>query len=452
MRARRSASRLRDGQRGWNRSLKDAKAGPDGCPRRRPPSCSARKAVTRKNCFCAIIIFEPFLGEYFTRPSHPPALAMSTEDESRVASGRHASGARERVSRAKTVDSLMTREKFRLAEEVIELTRVNHDFAKRVKLANAEVVRTTSELRKREREAHALARGEHDAGETRRATRILELEAENEVYFSEVSRLAGLLRLDVETGAAENTNKTSDAATSAEVTRLRLELAFGAKHLEQRGVQKDPFAENGLLQAETRAVAAEAKVAKLESLAKDLQTRRDATQREKDTCQSLVEKLTKELDTTREDAEHFKRLAAMEAAACAQAVEEKFMSLHELEQVRPELDSLRIQISEIDDENSALRVAAEKARASETATLAKVEAEKNAFAAANSDRQAARDQNRVDLRNAMKAPLGFVARRAALAAKVENANEKKPAPKMSAATRKRLGVKPVGDASSKRFI
>jgi hypothetical protein len=45
-----------------------------------------------------------------------------------------------------------------------------------------------------------------------------------------------------------------------------------------------------------------------------------------------------------------------------------------------------------------------------------------------------------------------VARRAALAAKVENANEKKPAPKMSAATRKRLGVKPVGDASSKRFI
>ena len=94
----------------------------------------------------------------------------------------------------------MTRDKERLAEEVIELKRVNDDVATRLKFAQAEVIRATGELRKRERALEALERGDDDGGAARRATRVLELEAENEVYLSEVARLASLLRLDPETG------------------------------------------------------------------------------------------------------------------------------------------------------------------------------------------------------------------------------------------------------------
>jgi hypothetical protein len=100
----------------------------------------------------------------------------------------------------------MTRDKERLAEEVIELKRVNDDVATRLKLAQAEVIRATGELRKRERALEALERGDDDGGAARRATRVLELEAENEVYLSEVARLASLLRLDPETGQLPGTS------------------------------------------------------------------------------------------------------------------------------------------------------------------------------------------------------------------------------------------------------
>ena len=136
----------------------------------------------------------------------------------------------------------MTRDKERLAEEVIELKRVNDDVVTRLKLAQAEVIRATGELRKRERALEALERGDDDGGAARRATRVLELEAENEVYLSEVARLASLLRLDPETGQLPGTsagpspdvpgaddeatpsNETGfPTASSAEVARLRAE-------------------------------------------------------------------------------------------------------------------------------------------------------------------------------------------------------------------------------------
>ena len=53
----------------------------------------------------------------------------------------------------------MTRDKERLAEEVIELKRVNDDVATRLKLAQAEVIRATGELRKRERALEARHEG-----------------------------------------------------------------------------------------------------------------------------------------------------------------------------------------------------------------------------------------------------------------------------------------------------
>ena len=70
-------------------------------------------------------------------------------------SGGQTSVARERAEREKSVASLMTRDKERLAEEVIELKRVNDDVATRLKLAQAELIRATGELRKRERALEA---------------------------------------------------------------------------------------------------------------------------------------------------------------------------------------------------------------------------------------------------------------------------------------------------------
>ena len=172
--------------------------------------------------------------------SVPRRRAPSGTLHDRSTSGGQTSVARERAEREKSVASLMTRDKERLAEEVIELKRVNDDVATRLKLAQAEVIRATGELRKRERALEALERGDDDGGAARRATRVLELEAENEVYLSEVARLASLLRLDPETGQLPGTSAGSSpdvpgaddeatpsnetgfrTASSAEVARLR---------------------------------------------------------------------------------------------------------------------------------------------------------------------------------------------------------------------------------------
>ena len=201
-------------------------------------------------------------------------------------SGGQTSVARERAEREKSVASLMTRDKERLAEEVIELKRVNDDVATRLKLAQAELIRATGELRKRERALEALERGDDDGGAARRATRVLELEAENEVYLSEVARLASLLRLDPETGQLPGTsagpspdvpgaddeatpsNETGfRTASSAEVARLRAELAFGAKHAFESETPHDLTTEHALTLAEARATNAEARVASLERAA-----------------------------------------------------------------------------------------------------------------------------------------------------------------------------------------
>ena len=364
---------------------------------------------------------------------------MSTEENARIASGRHAaSAARERASRSKTVDSLMTREKFRLAEEVLELQRVNDEVGNRLKRANAEVLRTASELRKRDRALESLRLWESDGGSSRRATRVLELEAENEVYLSEVVRLSSLLRLDTTTGHLPETENTTSLEGNAEITQLRRELAFGAKYLEQAQTPFDANTEAILLRAEERASTTESRIESLTNLTHELTKHQNEAKRELASTRTEAENLKAELEQTKEDREHLKRLAAMEAAKCAEAVEDYLLIQNEINCVRPELDSLRRQISEIANEKTKLKLGMDNAEAREKAALAKIEADKAAEAAANSDRKKSRDKAPEDLKSAMKTPAGFVPRKALTEKPAKNVDTK---PKLSAATLKRLSLK-----------
>ena len=381
-------------------------------------------------------------------------------------SGGQTSVARERAEREKSVASLMTRDKERLAKEVIELKRVNDDVATRLKLAQAEVIRATGELRKRERALEALKRGDDDGGAARRATRVLELEAENEVYLSEVARLASLLRLDPETGQLPGTsagpspdvpgaddeatpsNETGfRTASSAEVARLRAELAFGAKHAFESETPHDLTTEHALTLAEARATNAEARVASLERAAAEATDSRDAAVARAEASEARATALASALAKAEEDRNHFRNLAAMEAAAAEEAAEEAAIADAECARVRPELDSLRRQIAEVAERAERARAKAEAAEArerrTEEALRSAADAEAAALQATTSVRAEARERAREELRRAMAPPAGFVPR-AALAA-LPSSNEKAaspPAPRVSAATvKRRLSLK-----------
>ena len=99
---------------------------------------------------------------------------------------------------------------------------------------------------------------------------------------------------------------------------------------------------------------------------------------------------------------------------------------------------MRRQISEIANEKTKLKLGMENAEAREKAALAKIEADKAAEAAANSDRKKSRDKAREDLKSAMKTPAGFVPRKALTEKPAKNVDTK---PKLSAATLKRLSLK-----------
>ena len=378
----------------------------------------------------------------------------------------------------------MTRDKERLAEEVIELKRVNHDVATRLKLAQAEVIRATGELRKRERALEALERGDDDGGAARRATRVLELEAENEVYLSEVARLASLLRLDPDTGRlpgssargrlgpkeqaeritdsdetateknggpAADADDVSDAVSddvsvSAEVARLRAELAFGAKHAFESGIPFDPAAENenenALMRTEARAEKAEARVASLERDAAEALAARDAAAARAEASETRATALASALEKAQEDRDHFRTLAAMEAAAAEEAAEEASIADAERALVRPELDSLRRQIADIARAAERARARAEAAEARERATLLAAADAEAAARAGTSERKEARERAREELRRAMAPPAGFAPRKALAVKNVETSDVSSRAPRVSAATvKRRLSLK-----------
>ena len=361
----------------------------------------------------------------------------------------------------------MTRDKERLAEEVIELKRVNDDVATRLKLAQAEVIRATGELRKRERALEALERGDDDGGAARRATRVLELEAENEVYLSEVARLSSLLRLDPETGRlpgtstdphhdegretratpSDETESASVVSVSAEVARLRAELAFGAKHASL-GTAETPIDEareniSSMELMKARAEKAEARVASLERAAAETRESRDAAVARAEASEARTADLAAALEQAREDRDHFRNLAAMEASAAEEAAEEAAIADAECALVRPELDALRRQIADVAEAAESARACAEAAEARERATLRAAADAEAAARAATSERKEARERAREELKRNMAPPSGFVPRET-LAAKKKSSDEKAqpPAPRVSAATvKRRLSLK-----------
>ena len=360
----------------------------------------------------------------------------------------------------------MTRDKERLAEEVIELKRVNDDVVTRLKLAQAEVIRATGELRKRERALEALERGDDDGGAARRATRVLELEAENEVYLSEVARLASLLRLDPDTGRLPGTSAgrlgskeqadqrttameekgAADVSDDAEIARLRAELAFGAKHALESGIPFDPAAddenENALMRTEARAEKAEARVASLERDAAEALAARDAAAARAEASETRAAALASALEKAQEDRDHFRLLAAMEAAAAEEAAEEASIADAECARVRPELDSLRRQIADIARAADRERARAEAAEARERATLRSAADAEAAARAGTSERKEARERAREELRRAMAPPAGFAPRKALAVKNVETSDVSSRAPFVSAATvKRRLSLK-----------
>ncbi len=373
----------------------------------------------------------------------------------------------------------MTRDKERLAEEVIELKRVNDDVVTRLKLAQAEVIRATGELRKRERALEALERGDDDGGAARRATRVLELEAENEVYLSEVARLASLLRLDPDTGRLPGTSAgrlgskeqadqrttvsdetameekgaadvsadvSDDVSDDAEIARLRAELAFGAKHALESGIPFDPAAddenENALMRTEARAEKAEARVASLERDAAEALAARDAAAARAEASETRAAALASALEKAQEDRDHFRLLAAMEAAAAEEAAEEASIADAECARVRPELDSLRRQIADIARAAKRERARAEAAEARERATLRSAADAEAAARAGTSERKEARERAREELRRAMAPPAGFAPRKALAVKNVETSDVSSRAPFVSAATvKRRLSLK-----------
>ena len=87
----------------------------------------------------------------------------------------------------------MTREKEKLAEEVVESRRLLRDMEEQLRVANTESLRLGAEVRKRDKTIAALGEARHSGPDGGRAARVTELETEVETYLSEIARLAKVL-------------------------------------------------------------------------------------------------------------------------------------------------------------------------------------------------------------------------------------------------------------------
>ena len=343
-----------------------------------------------------------------------------------------------------TVAALLTREKEELAEEVLELRRRQHEMETRLKLATTDALRASAEVRRRDRELLAMEKerqarnlqlavpsssgaggamvradgkgggagpegtsraasdflvkrlkervgelkatvrelsAELDSARTSaRATRVNELEAQNQVYLSEVVRLSKILQQGASTandrvgssprktaraavtprgskksnpllepvairrnggGSAARSSSAAAAAVAAadetiialsseleamcdengrlskEISQLKVQLAFGLTGDDSAsgadGVKVDGEA---LAVAEEKAEALEARSAELFA----------------------------QLERLRQDKEHFRRLAAMEAAAAAAAQQESGIAKGEAKRTRTALALMREQV------------------------------------------------------------------------------------------------------------
>ena len=208
-----------------------------------------------------------------------------------------------------TVASLLTREKERLAEEVHELRRRHASMEERLKLANAESARAATELRRRDRTITALESAE---GDGRRVARIAELEAENDAYASEVTRLAAILLF---------------AGDDDDDARDRLERIFARGGSTQGAARARPHdGQRTRRRGRGRAGRGEAPGRDARGAGRTTRTRRgeprrraEAFERETKDVRAERDALRAEVRRLEEDNDHLRRLAAMEAAAASSA-------------------------------------------------------------------------------------------------------------------------------------
>ena len=234
--------------------------------------------------------------------------------------------------------SLLTREKERLAEEVHELRRRHASMEERLKLANAESARAATELRRRDRTIATLESAE---GDGRRVARIAELEAENDAYASEVTRLAAILRFardDDDNDAATASNESSRAEA-----RLRAQLALGPT----MGKGHADGVEDELVEAKRRAETLAARVERLERDEASARRRAEAFERETKDVRAERDALRAEVRRLEEDNDHLRRLAAMEAAAASSARDDARLAEAECARTKPALASLRRQLAAV---------------------------------------------------------------------------------------------------------
>jgi len=286
------------------------------------------------------------------------------------------------------VASLMTREKEKLAEEVVESRRLLRDMEEQLRVANTESLRLGAEVRKREKTIAALGEA-RDSGPNNsggRAARVTELEAEVEVYLSEIARLSKVLagvHLDescseslthekkvsfaagtVPVAASGSSSAASEEvrALTEEVRALRAQLALGPRLSKFGGNESKRTGtaatlEDDLHDAEERIRSLDQTLEEREADARRLRAESERLSATGDELRREKEALQRDACKLREDREHFRRLAAMEAAAAAAAREEASVAKAEAARTKPAVSRLKQQLVTLVEQVDQMRAA-----------------------------------------------------------------------------------------------
>lgn len=286
------------------------------------------------------------------------------------------------------VASLMTREKEKLAEEVVESRRLLRDMEEQLRVANTESLRLGAEVRKREKTIAALGEA-RDSGPNNsggRAARVTELEAEVEVYLSEIARLSKVLagvhldkscseslthvkKVSFAAGTVPVAASGSSSAASEEVRELteevralRAQLALGPRLSKFGGNESKRTGtaatlEDDLHDAEERIRSLDQTLEEREADARRLRAESERLSATGDELRREKEALQRDARKLREDREHFRRLAAMEAAAAAAAREEASVAKAEAARTKPAVSRLKQQLVTLVEQVDQMRAA-----------------------------------------------------------------------------------------------
>ena len=272
----------------------------------------------------------------------------------------------------------MTREKEKLAEEVVESRRLLRDMEEQLRVANTESLRLGAEVRKRDKTIAALGEARHSGPDGGRAARVTELETEVETYLSEIARLAKVLagvHLDEKKAGAKKVSFAAGTGTvpaassgssseelSEEVRALRAQLALGPRLSKFGGdgrkrTTEDAALEDDLHDAQERIRSLDETLEEREQDARRLRAESERLRATGDELRREKEALQRDASRLREDREHFRRLAAMEAAAAAAAREEASVAKAEAARTKPVVSRLKQQLVTLVEQVDQMRAA-----------------------------------------------------------------------------------------------